>query len=112
LLEEAEHLVQAHVVREKEVIFYLTFQELNDVVRTNQVDDQLIRQHKDAFRRARIRTTEIESTIGTGVDLELGDRGGGLPAGGELLALAGGRRVIGRARRSPPRRGPDRHSAQ
>ena len=47
----AERLVQAHVLREKEDIFYLTFQELHDVVlRTNQVDDQLIRQRKDAFR--------------------------------------------------------------
>ena len=42
LLEEAERLVQAHVLREREDIFYLTFQELHDVVRTNQVDDQLI----------------------------------------------------------------------
>jgi pyruvate,water dikinase len=50
LLEEAERLVQAHVLREKEDIFYLTFQELQDVVRTNQVDDQLIRQRKDAFK--------------------------------------------------------------
>src|SRR3712207_1991022 len=50
LLEEAERLVQAHVLREKEDIFYLTFQELRDVVRTNQVDDQLICQRKDAFR--------------------------------------------------------------
>ena len=50
LMEEAERLVQAHVLREKEDIFYLTFQELQDVVRTNQVDDQLIRQRKDAFR--------------------------------------------------------------
>ncbi|HLL97901.1 MAG TPA: PEP-utilizing enzyme, partial [Rubrobacteraceae bacterium] len=50
LLEEAERLVQAHVLREKEDIFYLRFEELQDVVRTNQVDDQLIRQRKDAFR--------------------------------------------------------------
>ena len=50
LLEEAERLVQAHVLREKEDIFYLTFQELHDVVRTNHVDDQLIHQRKDAFR--------------------------------------------------------------
>ncbi|MGH8973301.1 MAG: rifamycin-inactivating phosphotransferase [Acidimicrobiia bacterium] len=50
LLEEAERLVQANVLREKEDIFYLTFGELGDVVRTNQVDDQLIRQRKDAFR--------------------------------------------------------------
>ena len=50
LLEEAERLVQAGVLREREDIFYLTFQELHDVVRTNHVDDQLIRQRKDAFR--------------------------------------------------------------
>jgi rifampicin phosphotransferase len=50
LLEEAERLVRAHVFREKEDFFYLTFQELHDVVRTNQVDDQLIRQRKDAYR--------------------------------------------------------------
>jgi pyruvate,water dikinase len=50
LLEEAGRLVQAHVLREKEDIFYLTFQELHDVVRAKQVDDQLISQRKDAFR--------------------------------------------------------------
>jgi len=50
LLEEAERLVQAHVLREKEDIFYLTFQELHNVVRANQVDDQLIHERKDAFR--------------------------------------------------------------
>ncbi|MFE2559681.1 rifamycin-inactivating phosphotransferase [Streptomyces sp. NPDC059352] len=50
LLEEAERLVQAKVLSEKEDIFYLTFQELHDVVRSNQVDDQLVQQRKDAFR--------------------------------------------------------------
>jgi rifampicin phosphotransferase len=50
LLEEAERLAQAHVLHEKDDIFYLTFQELHDVVRTNQVNDQLIRQRKDAYR--------------------------------------------------------------
>jgi pyruvate,water dikinase len=50
LLEEAERLVQAHVLREKEDIFYLRFQELHDLVRTRQVDDQLIDRRKDAFR--------------------------------------------------------------
>jgi rifampicin phosphotransferase len=50
LLEEAERLVQAQVLREKEEIFYLTFQELHDVVRTRQMGDQLIRHRKDAFR--------------------------------------------------------------
>jgi phosphoenolpyruvate synthase/pyruvate phosphate dikinase len=50
LLKEAERLVQARVLRDEEDIFYLTFEELHDVVRTSRVDDQLIRQRKDAFR--------------------------------------------------------------
>jgi pyruvate,water dikinase len=50
LLEEAERLVQRHVLGEKEDIFYLTFSELHEVVRTNQVENELIRQRKDAFR--------------------------------------------------------------
>ncbi|MFG3142279.1 rifamycin-inactivating phosphotransferase [Streptomyces sp. NPDC048211] len=50
LLAEAERLVRADVLAEKEDIFYLTFQELHDVVRSNEVDDELIQQRKDAFR--------------------------------------------------------------
>jgi pyruvate,water dikinase len=50
LLDEAERLVQADVLCEKEDIFFLAFQELHDVVRTNQVDEELIRRRKDAFR--------------------------------------------------------------
>jgi rifampicin phosphotransferase len=50
LLEEAGRLAQAHVLREKEDIFYLTLQDLHDVVRTNHVDDQLISQRKEAFK--------------------------------------------------------------
>src|ERR687893_457944 len=42
--------MQAGVLGEKEDIFYLRFEELQEVVRTNQVDDQLIRQRKDTFR--------------------------------------------------------------
>jgi len=56
LLEEAGRLVQAHVLREKADIFYLTFQELHDVVRTNHADDQLISQRKDAFRSYEVLT--------------------------------------------------------
>jgi pyruvate,water dikinase len=70
LLEEAERLVQAHVLREKEDIFYLTFQELDDVVRTNEVDHQLIGQRKGAFRSyetltpPRVLTSEGEVVAG------------------------------------------------
>jgi phosphoenolpyruvate synthase/pyruvate phosphate dikinase len=70
LLEEAERLVQAHVLREKEDIFYLTFSELHDVVRTNRVDDQLIGRRKDAFRSyqaltpPRVLTSDGEAVAG------------------------------------------------
>jgi pyruvate,water dikinase len=50
LLEEAGRLVRAGVIDEREDVFYLTFQELHDVMRTNRVDDRLIRERKDEFR--------------------------------------------------------------
>lgn len=57
LLGEAERLVQAKALPEKEDVFYLTFQELHDVVRSNQVvDERLIQQRKDAFRSYRTLT--------------------------------------------------------
>jgi pyruvate,water dikinase len=49
LLEEAQRLVEAHVIGEREDIFYLTFQELHDVVRESHVDDQLIHERREAF---------------------------------------------------------------
>ncbi|MYZ35429.1 rifamycin-inactivating phosphotransferase [Streptomyces sp. MnatMP-M17] len=70
LLEEGERLVQANVLPEKEDIFYLTFQELHHVVRSNQVDDQLIQQRKDAFRSyhalipPRVLTSDGEAVTG------------------------------------------------
>ncbi len=71
LLNAAERLVQARVLRDREDIFYLTFAELHDVVRTNQVDDELIRQRKDAFRSyqaltpPRVLTSDGEAVAGT-----------------------------------------------
>jgi len=97
LLEEAERLVQAHVLREKEDIFYLTFAELHDVVRTNQVDDRLIRQRKDAFRSyqtltpPRVLTSDGEVIAGA-------YRHDDLPAGALVgLAVSAGT-IQGRAR--------------
>jgi len=71
LLEEAERLVRAHVLPKREDIFYLAFAELHDVVRTNQVDGQLIRQRKDAHRSyqaltpPRVLTSDGEVVAGT-----------------------------------------------
>ncbi|MEU0110950.1 rifamycin-inactivating phosphotransferase [Streptomyces sp. NPDC006251] len=50
LLEEAERLVRAGVLAEREDVFYLTFQEFHEAVRSQRVDDRLIRQRADAFR--------------------------------------------------------------
>jgi rifampicin phosphotransferase len=49
LLKEAEQLVQANVIYEKEDIYHLTFEELREVVRTKKLDDQIISQRKDEY---------------------------------------------------------------
>jgi rifampicin phosphotransferase len=70
LLKEAERLVRARVLDAKEDIFYLRFSELHDLVRTNQVDDRLIRRRKDAFRSyqaltpTRVLTSDGEAITG------------------------------------------------
>jgi pyruvate,water dikinase len=50
LLGEAERLVRAGVLADKEDVFYLTFQELHDVVRSREADGALIEQRKEEFR--------------------------------------------------------------
>jgi pyruvate,water dikinase len=50
LLKEAEKLVQAGVLHEKEDIYYLTFEELREVVRLNKVDYRIIRKRKDEYK--------------------------------------------------------------
>jgi phosphoenolpyruvate synthase/pyruvate phosphate dikinase len=50
LMAEAERLAAAGVIPERDDVFFLTFQELHDAVRTHQVDHALIRDRKDAFR--------------------------------------------------------------
>ena len=97
LLEEAERLVQAQVLREKEDIFYLTFQEFHDVVRTSQADGQLISRRKDAFRSyqaltpPRVLTSDGEGIAGT-------YRRDDLPAGALVGLPVSAGTVEGRAR--------------
>ena len=70
LLEEAERLVQGHVLREKDDIFYLRFEEIQDVVRTQRADDQLIRERREAFESyqaltpPRVLTSDGEAVAG------------------------------------------------
>ena len=50
LLKEAERLVQANVIEETVDIYYLTFEELDEVVRTQQLDRQLISRRKEEYQ--------------------------------------------------------------
>lgn len=50
LFAEAERLVEAGVLAEKEDVSYLTYEEFRDAVRSKQVDYRLVRQRKEAFR--------------------------------------------------------------
>jgi rifampicin phosphotransferase len=71
LLTEADRLVAAGVLREREDIFYLTFGELGDVVRTDNADEDLIRERKEAFRAQaaltppRVLTSDGEAVAGS-----------------------------------------------
>ena len=97
LLDEAERLVRADVLGEKEDIFFLRFQELHDVVRTNHVNDQLIRQRKDAFRSyqaltpPRVLTSDGEAVAGA-------YRRDDLPAGALVGLPVSAGTIEGRAR--------------
>ncbi|MFB5566566.1 phosphoenolpyruvate synthase [Bacillus cereus] len=50
LLKEAEKLVQNNVLDEIEDIYYLTFEELYEVVRTNKLDYKIIHKQKNAYK--------------------------------------------------------------
>ncbi len=97
LLAEAERLVEEGVLREKEDIFFLRFEELHDVVRTNHVDGALIDRRKDAFRSyqaltpPRVLTSDGEAVAGSFHRDDLPS--GALPG----LAVSGGT-IEGRAR--------------
>ncbi|MGE0862290.1 MAG: rifamycin-inactivating phosphotransferase [Vicinamibacterales bacterium] len=84
LMAEAGRLVRAGVLREKEDVFYLRFQELQEVVRANRVDQDLIHRRRAELRSyhaltpPRVLTSEGEGLSGA-------YRRNGLPAG----ALAG-----------------------
>jgi phosphoenolpyruvate synthase/pyruvate phosphate dikinase len=97
LLHEAERLVRAGVLHDREDIFYLRFDELRAVVRANQADHQLIRERKDAFAsyRAltppRVLTSDGEMLTGT-------YRRDNVPAGALIGLPVSAGTVEGRAR--------------
>jgi phosphoenolpyruvate synthase/pyruvate phosphate dikinase len=71
LMEEAERLVQADVLPEADDIYFLTFEELHEVVRTHHADHELLHQRKQAFRSfqalrpPRVLTSEGETLSGS-----------------------------------------------
>ena len=97
LMEEAERLVRAGVLREGEELFYLRFDELEDVVRTQRVDAQLLREREEAFAsyRAltppRVLTSEGEAINGS-------YRRNGVPEGALVGIPVSAETVEGRAR--------------
>lgn len=50
LLKEAEQLLKSNVICEKEDIYYLNFEELHEVVRTNKLDYQIISKRKHEYK--------------------------------------------------------------
>jgi pyruvate,water dikinase len=97
LLEEAARLLRAHVLQEQEDIYYLTFQELREVVRTHTLNDQIVSQRKAEHERhwkltpPRVLTSDGEIVAGKYTR-------GDLPAGA-LVGLAVSAGVVeGRAR--------------
>ncbi|MFB8142303.1 rifamycin-inactivating phosphotransferase [Streptomyces parvus] len=94
---EAGRLVRDGVLTEREDVFHLTFQELEDVVRSHRADDRLIARRKDEFRSyevltpPRVLTSDGEAVTGS-------YRRNDLPAGAlPGLAVSTGS-VEGRAR--------------
>ncbi|HWV28654.1 MAG TPA: phosphoenolpyruvate synthase [Dyadobacter sp.] len=51
LMEEAARLVEAHVLREKEDIYYLEFEEIRGVILSRKADYAIIDQRKEAYAR-------------------------------------------------------------
>jgi pyruvate,water dikinase len=97
LLREAAKLAEAGVIRERDDIYYLTFEELHDVLRTNRADQRVIDKRKadyEVFERLtppRVITSDGEVVAGE-------YHRGGIPAGALVGIAASGGTVEGRAR--------------
>jgi phosphoenolpyruvate synthase/pyruvate phosphate dikinase len=97
LLREADGLVDTGVVRDREDIFFLSFDELHEVVRTGLADEQLIQRRKDAFASYHSLTPPRVLTS-DGVAVSGSYRRDDLPAGALAGVGVSGGTVEGRAR--------------
>ncbi|MFD8937721.1 rifamycin-inactivating phosphotransferase [Streptomyces sp. NPDC059578] len=97
LLAEAGRLVQAGVLSEREDVFFLTFREFHEVVRSQRVDDGLLRRRKEEFRSyaaltpPRVLTSDGEAVAGA-------YRRADVPAGALIGLPVSAGTVEGRAR--------------
>jgi pyruvate,water dikinase len=97
LLEEADRLVQAGVLHDREDIFELSLEELRDVVRTGRLDHELVARRREAFAVQRTLTPPRVLTS-DGEALDGAYRRADVPAGA-LVGLAVSAGVVeGRAR--------------
>ena len=97
LLKEAEKLVSANVIDEKEDIFYLSFEELREIISTKKVDYRVISQRKDDYKLyEKLTPPRVMTSAGENVAGEY--KRENLPAGAMVgLAVSSGV-VEGRAR--------------
>ena len=97
LLREGQRLVHDGLLNAREDVFFLTFQELHDVVRTRHVDGGLIRRRKEAFRSYQALVPPRAFTS-DGEVIDAPYRREGVPAGA-LVGLAVSAGIVeGRAR--------------
>ncbi|MCZ7423307.1 phosphoenolpyruvate synthase [Verrucosispora sp. WMMA2121] len=97
LLDEADRLALAQVIRDREDVFFLTVDEFHDAVRTNQVDDRLIRQRREEFRSYQaLRPPRVLTSDGEAVDGAY--RRDDVPAGALVGLPVSSGTVEGRAR--------------
>ncbi|WP_089157650.1 rifamycin-inactivating phosphotransferase [Micromonospora sp. NBS 11-29] len=70
LMAEADRLVHARVLTDREDVFFLTFEEFREVVRTHRVDERLVRRRREEFRAhqaltpPRVLTSDGEAVAG------------------------------------------------
>lgn len=97
LLREADRLVKEGILREREEIFYLRFEELHDVIRSGHVDRALLRQREDAYRaHTALRPPRVLTSAGEALNGAY--RRGDVPAGALVGSAVSTGTVEGRAR--------------
>jgi len=97
LLGEADKLLQKGVIREKEDIYYLTFEELREAVRTNRVNYSIITKRKEEYETY-ARLTPPRTITSEGEVLSGGYDTGNIPKGALAGIPASSGTIEGRAR--------------